>query len=131
MSKKQIYTNEHDEANILIEFCQSYLFLDREARLPAILPTKLKSELNSIVLPMDEVESVLKVLPVDKATGPKGLRNRILRERSHELSIPYCSLFNQSLGTGYVSRSYKEANVSSVPKKGDLSFFSNHRPISS
>ena len=40
----QIYTNEH-KANILNEFCQSQSFLDaREARLPAILPTKLESE---------------------------------------------------------------------------------------
>ena len=127
----QIYTNEHDKANILNEFFQSQSFLDdREARLPAILPTKLESELNSIVLTMDEVESALKVLPVGKATGPNGLSNRILRELSHELSIRYCSLFNQSLGTGYVPRSYKEANVSLVPKKGDLSIVSNHRPIS-
>ena len=90
----------------------------------------LESELNSIVLTTDEVDSVLKILPVGKATGPNGLSNRILRELSHELSIPYCSLFNQSLDTGNVPCSYKEANVCPVPKKGDLSLVSNHRPIS-
>ena len=127
----QVYTNEHDKANILNSFFQSQSFLDdRDAPLPAILPTTLESELNTIVLITDEVESVLKILPVGKATGPNGLSNRILRELSHELSIPYCSLFNQSLDTGDVPSSYKEANVCPVPKKGDLSIVSNYRPIS-
>ena len=41
-----------------------------------------------------------------------------------------CSLFNHSLHTGCVPISYKEANVTPVPKKGDLSIVSNYRPIS-
>ena len=126
-----IYSSEHDKANLLNSFFQSQSDLDdRNAPLPAILPTKIESELSSIVLTADEVESILKILPVGKATGPNGLSNRILRELSRELSYPYCSLFNQSLSTGHVPRSYKEANVSPVPKKGDLSNVSNYRPIS-
>ena len=79
-------------------------FDDRNAPIPAILPTKVELELHSIVLTTDEVESVLKILPVDKATGPNGLSNRILRELFHQLSHPYCSLFNQSLDSGHVPR---------------------------
>ena len=41
-----------------------------------------------------------------------------------------CSLFNHSLHTGCVPISYKEANVTPIPKKGDLSIVSNYRPIS-
>ena len=126
-----IYSSEHDKANLLNSFFQSQSDLDdRNAPLPAILPTKIESELSRIVLTADEVESILKILPVGKATGPNGLSNRILRELSRELSYPYCSLFNQSLSTGHVPRSFKEANVSPVPKKGDLSNVSNYRPIS-
>ena len=77
-----------------------------------------------------EVESVLKSLPVAKATGPDGLSNRILRELSKELSVPYCFLFNESLSVGIVPSSYKEANVCPVPKAGDLSQLSSYRPIS-
>ena len=107
-----IYTNEHDKANILNSFFQSQSFLDdRDAPLPAILPTTLESELNTIVLTTDEVESVLKILPAGKATGPNGLSNRILRELSHELSTPYCSLFNQSLDTGDVVHIKKQTYV--------------------
>ena len=77
-----------------------------------------------------EVESVIKTLVIGKASGPNGLSNRILRELSSELAIPFCSLFNQSLRSGTFPGSYKEANVCPVPKKGDLSIVSNYRPIS-
>ena len=75
---------------------------------------------------------MLKTLPVAKASGPDDLSNRVLRELSKELSVPYCSLFNQSLRMGIVPSSYKEANVCPVPKTGDLSLslVSNYRPIS-
>ena len=73
---------------------------------------------------------MLKTLPVAKASGPDGLSYRVLRELSKELSVPYCSLFNQSLRMGIVPSSYKEANVCPVPKTGDLSLVSNYRPIS-
>ena len=127
----KLYSDEHDKANILNNYFQSQSFLnDKDVHLPAILPTSVTSDLNSIILTTDEVESVLKILPVGKATGPNGLSNRILRELSQELSTPYCSLYNQSLRTGLVPSSYKEANVCPVPKKGDLSVVSNHRPIS-
>ena len=106
------------------------LLNDQDAPLPAILSTMVKSELKSIALTTDEVDSVLKIVPVGKTSGPSGLSSRILRELSHELFIPYCSLFNQSLNTGSVPSSYKEANICPVPKKGDLSVLSNHRPIS-
>ena len=66
----QIYTSEHDKANIINSFFQSQSLLDdRDAPLPAILPTTLESGLNSIVITTDEVESVLKILPVGKAIG--------------------------------------------------------------
>ena len=63
-------------------------------------------------------------------SGPNGLNNRILKELSSELSFPFCSLFNQSIEAGNLPVSYKEANVCPIPKKGDLSVVSNHRPIS-
>ena len=73
---------------------------------------------------------MLKALPVGKASCPDGLSNRVLRELSKELSVPYCSLFNQSLRVGIVPSSYKEANVCPVPKTGDLSLVSSYQPIS-
>ncbi|MCG7868583.1 MAG: endonuclease/exonuclease/phosphatase family protein [Candidatus Thiodiazotropha taylori] len=127
----KIYTDECDKANILNKYFQSQTLLDETNAVPPdIAPPPLNSELNTIVFTPLEVESVLKTLTVGKASGPNGLSNRILKELSFQLSVPFCSLFNQSLQTGFLPSFYKEANVCPVPKKGDLSVVSNHRPIS-
>ena len=127
----KIYTNESDKANIFNKYFQSQTILDETNAVPPdIAPPDLNSELTNIVLTPLEVESVLKTLTVGKASGPNGLSNRVLKELSVQLSIPFCSLFNQSLQTVFLPSFYKEDNVCPVPKKGDLSVVSNHRPIS-
>ena len=77
----------------------------------------IQSELTSIVLTPLDVKSILKSLPIGKASRPNGLGNRILRELANEVSVPYCCLFNQSLRTDIVPIQYKEANVCHVPRK--------------
>ena len=113
-------------------FFQSQTFLNEQNAILPDLPVSasLNSQLNTILCSRLEVESVLNTLTIGKASGPNGLSNRILRELSTELSIPFCSLFNQSLRTGTFPAQYKEANVCPVPKKGEMSLVSNYRPIS-
>ena len=86
--------------------------------------------MNLMVLTPDEVQSVLKCLPIGKATGPDEVSNRILRELSSELSIPLCNLFNKSLADGKVPNIWKEAFVCAAFKNGDPSSVNNYRPIS-
>lgn len=127
----EIYTDELDKANLLNGYFQSQTTLDEaNTVLPDLPVVPIELQLSQIILSPLEVESVLKSLPLGKAAGPNGLSNRILRELSSELSLPYCILFNQSLHTGKIPNSYKEANICPVPKKGDLSVVSNYRPIS-
>lgn len=126
-----VYSDELDKANVLNDFFRDQTLLDEHnATLPDIPPYTVNNILNSIVLMPEEVESVLKVLPLGKAAGPDGLNNRILCELSKEISPPLCSFFNQSLRLGEVPDSFKKANVSPIHKGGDSSVVSNHRPIS-
>ena len=74
-------------------------------------------------------QSILQTLKTGKASGPNGLNNRVLKELSKELSTPFCTLFNQSLQCGFFPKTYKDAHVSPVPKKGDLSLSSNNLPF--
>ena len=90
----------------------------------------IEPQLSHIALSPNEVERVLEALPVVKASGPNAISNRILQELSSELSTPLCSLFNHSLHIGCVPISYKEANVTPVTKKGDLSIISNYHTVS-
>ena len=126
-----IVTDEYEIANVFNTYFQSQTILDdSNAILPELPPPSYHTRLNRIVITPLEVESILKTLKLGKASGPNGLNNRVLKELSVELSSPLCSLFNQSLHRGVFPASYKTAHVSPVPKKGDLSVTSNHRPIS-
>ena len=82
-------------------FCKQTMLNDENVSLPELPPFD-GVELSNIVDTCDEVESVLKALPIGKATGPDGINYCILRELAHELSPPLCSLFNQSLILGIV-----------------------------
>ena len=76
-----IYTDELDKANILNNYFQSHTILnDANAILPDLPLVNLQTELRSIVLTPLEVQTILKSLPIGKASGPNGLGNRILRE---------------------------------------------------
>ena len=97
---------------------------------PDVAYYDIVNELSSIILTPAEIEIVLKSLPVGKAVGPDGISNKILRELSVELSLPFCSLFNQSLQTGVFPDCWKISNVCPIPKSGNRSSISNYRPVS-
>ena len=101
---------------------------DEKASLPE-LPLFDGVGLSNIVVTSYDDETVLKALPIGKATGPDGINNCILKELAHELSSPLCSLFNQSLSLGIVPDIWKEAHVCPILKGGDKTDISNYPPI--
>ena len=85
-----IYIDERDKANILNSFLKNHTNLNEQnAIIPDLPAADVNTTLSNILLTQLEVESVLKTLPVAKASGPDGLSNRILREFSKELLLPY------------------------------------------
>ena len=126
-----IYSDDFEKANLFNNYFQGQTVLDdSNAVLPELPEPSYLTSLSSIAFDPQEVEEILRTLKTDKASGPDGLSNRILKELSHELSSPLCSLFNKSLSLGKFPSPYKDANVTPVHKKGDLSLVSNYRPIS-
>ena len=97
---------------------------------PDVANYDILNELSSIILTPAEIEVVLKSLPFGKALGPDGISNMILRELSVELSLPVCSLFNQSLQTGVFPDCWKISNVCTIPKSGYRSSISNYWSVS-
>ena len=86
--------------------------------------------LNSVQFTPYEVETVLKSLKTGKASGPDSINNRILKELSQPLSYPLCDLSNYSIATGKVPAIWKQANITPIFKKNDVSDLTNYRPIS-
>ncbi|MEW8547700.1 MAG: reverse transcriptase domain-containing protein, partial [Candidatus Thiodiazotropha sp.] len=126
-----IVSDELEKANVLNDYFRDQTLIDdTHAELPDIAKYNVQSDLTLIQLTPSEIETVLKSLPIGKAAGPDGINNRILRELAAELSVPFCSLFNQSLRTGVFPDCWKVSHVCPVHKGGERSIPSNYRPIS-
>ena len=126
-----IISDDLEKANALNDFFRDQSLISVEnARLPQLVRYNVISELSTLTLIPTEIEAILKSLPLGKATGPDGIHNRVLRELATELSVPLTSLFNQSLHTGIFPECWKLSNVCPIPKSGDRSALSNHRPVS-
>ena len=77
-----------------------------------------------------EVVDVLKILKLNKATGPGGISNRMLKLTHSTVSYPLTKLFNLSLRTHTYPDLWKIAHVMPLSKKGEKSFCCNYRPVS-
>ena len=87
-----------NKTNNFSNFFQEQTVLDdSNAVLPDLTEPSYLTSLSSIAFDPQEVEEIFKTLKTDNASGSDGLNNHILKEVSHELSSPLCSLFNKSL----------------------------------
>ena len=77
-----------------------------------------------------EVIDILKILKVNKATGPDGISNRMLKSTCNTVCAPLTKLFNLSLRDHQYPGLWKVAHVMPLFKKGDKSLTSNYRPVS-
>ena len=124
-------SDELEKANVLNDFFRDQTLVDdTNVDLPVIDHHVVHSDFSSLQLTPSEVETVLKSLPIGKAAGPDGINNRILRELAVELSVPFCSLFNQSLRTGNFPACWKVSHVCPIHKSLDRSVPSSFRPVS-
>ena len=76
------------------------------------------------------VESDLKKISINKATGLDGIHPRILRDAAPIIGNSLCYIFNMSLNTGVVPDEWKCAKITALHKSGSLTNPDNYRPIS-
>ena len=69
-----------------------------------------------IIIPRFVLSKLLKI-SINKAYGPDGIPNWILKESTLAIYLPVAAIFNASLREGYVSPIWKTANVTLIPKK--------------
>ena len=122
---------DSDKADLLNRYFVSQSNIDDSThQLPINSVFSDQNKLENVLINQIEVLDTLKSLNTGKASGPDGINNRIWYELRYEIAEPLCNLFNYSLFTCTIPRSWKIANVSAVFKKGDTCNPSNYRPIS-
>ena len=63
-------------------------------------------------------------------TGPNRISAKLLRMVAPAIASSLTSLFNASLSQGSFPTEWKEANVTPVPKSGDMQILNNYHPVS-
>ena len=87
-SSGAIYCDDEQKADKLNEyFTQQTLLDEHNASLPQTVNTPLNN-LESLRITSDEVESTLLSLPIEKASGPDLINNKILKDLAQLLSSP-------------------------------------------
>ena len=76
------------------------------------------------------VLKALKAIDPKKSSGPDGLDPYLLRLSAEVIAEPLANIFNLSLSTNLIPKSWKEAYVLPILKGGDPSDLNNYRPIS-
>ncbi len=79
---------------------------------------------------LQRVRLQLLKLHTNKAVGPDGIHNIVLKNNSYVLAPYLTALFQLSLDTGVVPSEWKVAHVTPIHKSGRLDLAENYRPIS-
>ena len=130
--RNEICENSLDKANLLNDFFanQSRTTVSEHV-VPHCLVNREVPSLSDITVNEDEVFDVLKTLKVNKACGPDGISNKLLKMAAIFLKEPLTKLFNKSLREGRYPTSWKHANIIPIFKnKGSRSDVKCYRPIS-
>ena len=83
------------------------------------------------IMSTQQVETELEKISLQKAIGPDGIPNWVLKSAAPLLAGPICSIFNASIAQGRIPTLWKSADVIPVPKiSNPKSVDSDLRPIS-
>ena len=78
----------------------------------------------------NDIETIIKNLSLNKATGPDNLPAKLLKPVASIIASPITHILNQSFRTGSVPSQWKCARVTPIFKGGDKTCMENYRPIS-
>ncbi len=130
MHNGKIVTDGTEKANLLNDFFVDQSLLDTSnAQLPAIDPVS-QYTMPQLVTQPEDIYAILSKLDPNKATGPDGVGNRLLKEAAISIAEPLSHLFNFCLSLGHFPESWKLAHVIPIFKKNDPLLCTNYRPIS-
>ena len=97
---------------------------------PAVIPP-LTDTPSKYTIEIEQVEKLLMSTKINKAPGPDGIPNWVLRDLAGLIAKPVAAIFNSSVREGYVPSLWKSANITPIPKVNPpKSIQSDLRPIS-
>ena len=128
----EVLTTAEGKANALNNFfvSQSRKTSAEEGDPPDIRTAQASTSITKFTTSVAKVAKLLSRIDTSKSTSPDCITARVLRLASDELAPYINKVFELSFETGELPRTWKDAVVKPVYKKGDRSNPGNYRPIS-
>jgi len=125
----QLANDSKEKAQILLDQFASVFTKGTSTTLPET-KTKVRNSIQEIKITTWGVEKLLQNINPSKASGPDNIPNRVLKQCAKHLAPSMSLIFQLSLDTGTLPEDWRNANISSIFKKGDRHAAENYRPIS-
>ena len=129
----KLISDSKGKANLLIQQFKSVFTQTTDTALPS---TKIqcKNKIKPIIIMQEGLEKLLSKVNPSKSSGPDNIpnTNRILRvkECAVQLAPILQKIFQVAIDTGDLPKDWRDANISSIFKKGDKHLPENYRPVS-
>ena len=124
-----LISDSKGKAELLLNQFKSVFTKPTHNDLPSIR-IQSKNNIRPIIIDQKGLEKLLANINPSKASGPDNIPNRILKECAIHLAPILKTILQCSLDTGKLPKDWRDANISSIFKKGDKHLPENYRPVS-
>ena len=125
-----VATSSKDKAQLLASLFARKMEVDDPDRSPPLLEQQCGETVTKVEVTHGLVETILRGLDAQKATGPDNVSPHVLKHCARELAAPLTAVFSACLRENTWPSVWKEARVVPVHKKSSRSDPKNYRPIS-
>ena len=126
---EKIVSNK-EKAELLNNFFCSVFTCEQTESVPTCDDKNFETPLDDVVFTKEAVLKKLKNINPSKSNGPDNINACVLNELAEQLCEPIAILFQRSMNEGTLPKSWKDANVTPLFKKGQKSKPNNYRPVS-
>lgn len=118
-----------EKAELLLSQFKSVFTKETNPEMPPVRK-QAKVDITPIIIDQKGLEKLLSRINPFKSSGPDNIPNRILKECATHLAPILKTILQRSLDTGQLPKDWRDANISSIFKKGDKHLPENYRPVS-
>ena len=125
-----ITNDSRKKAEVLNTYFASVFEIEGQGALPEFQDREFDETLTSIEISENLVAKSIDRLKPSKSQGPDDIHPKLIKECKTSIVTPLTIIFKKSLQESVLPDIWKEANVTSIYKKGDRTKPENYRPIS-
>ena len=114
-------TTDSEKAEELNELFSDAFTEEDTSNIPSFHTEDIRKPLEELKITEEKVKEIIESLNPHKSPGPDGLHPPVLKELSNEISKPLAIIMQKSLDEHTLPKSWKDAHVSPIFKKGSKS----------